>query len=276
MKKINDQPVMTFQTNINGTFNPSFFISSGILRWIIDGEEQITNTPSKVLTGSTVDVQVFLNTVSIGDTVENTNFINEGIIGVLDFTWALLSGSCRVSQNTQLTGVLFSGFANTISIFQAFLSGISSLNFTNVVFSSEVNANSCPNLQTLTFGSSSSTLDNLQLNDCDVSALDLSSITLTDVFSANTNPNLAAIIHGSITTGLATFNVIACALPGTQVDLIFTTQDTFFSSNTPIKNLGTRTDGGTSDAPTAAGVAAIANLVSLYNTAGFTFTGLTN
>ena len=75
------------------------------------------------------------------------------------------------------------------------------------------------------------------------------------------NINLASIVQPSITTGVPVYDVAGCALPQAEVDEIFSFLNTFFSSNTPIKNLTVRTNGGTNASPT--GGAANTDIVNL-------------
>lgn len=116
--EVGEVPIMSFQTDLNGTFDPLMTIASGTLRWIIDGEEQITNSPSKVLTGSTVDVEVFANTVPLFEDATGVSFISMGVIGELSLLHFTIAGNVRIQTNSGCDSVVFSDEANDYNSIQ--------------------------------------------------------------------------------------------------------------------------------------------------------------
>lgn len=277
--------IMSFQTDKNGTFDPSMTIASGTLRWVIDGEEQITNSPSKVLTGSTVNVQVFANTVSFGASVSDVSFESQNIIGIVAFDYFIINALIFfIDSNPGLTDITFSASGNVSTlVFRA-----SSCNLIGIfdlsgwTFNQQLQLDLNPNLTDVTFNASGNVFTILSIPACNLTGtIDLSSWTAQVVnasISIGTNPNLTAIVQPTMNLGLSGYAVAGCALPVAQVDNIFSILNTFFSANAPIKNLSVNTSGGTNASPT--GGSSNTDLVNLrdveYPNAGFTFTATIN
>ena len=166
-KAVGEVPIMSFQTNKNGTFNPTMTIAAGTLRWIIDGEEQITNSPSKVLTGSTVDVQVFANDIIDGVEVTSVLFNSQNIIGTLSFNYFTLNGAFRADANPSATNLTFSDNANIATSFLASACNYSSLDLSNVTISGgSVSLQSNLNLASITHSSGANTSSDYRIFNC--------------------------------------------------------------------------------------------------------------
>jgi len=172
-------PIMSFQTNKNGTFNPSFAVA-GTLIWDIGGTIYNTNSPSVALTGATVDVKVYAGTVLQGATLSGqTSFSSMGIIGELDFSWFTLSGMFQCFSNPLLTSLKFSSFTNTCSDFRAYSNNLLSLNLSNVAIQTRCYVFSNANLATLTLNNTvAQTWTDTRLEGTKIVNLNFTNITL--------------------------------------------------------------------------------------------------
>lgn len=212
------EPIMSFQTDLNGTFDPSMTIASGTLKWIIDGEEQITNTPSKVLTGSTVDVEVFANGITDGASVTNTQFQSQNIIGDLDFSYFTLSGSVWFYSNTGVNNVAFSTNANTSNSFQCFTTNLSSLDVSNFTLSGVFFPHANSNLTSVTFSTNANTTTDIRFNGNNITGhLDLSNVTINGTFRADINSNLTSVTFSNGTNVINNLRLNNCNL--SSIDL---------------------------------------------------------
>lgn len=231
-------PVMEFQTNKSGTFNPSFTISSGTLIWDFgDGSELYEgNSPNHTYSdSSTKTVKIYQNDVDISSTISAINFSSQNIIGTLDFSWHNINGTFYAHLNTSLTSITFSGSGNTSNSFL--------------------------------------------VHSCNLSSLDVGGFTFSGIFYAYSNSSLTSITLGInyVTTGISQILINICNLSIPSVDDIFSKLNTYFSSNTPIKDLTVNTSGGTNGIPTGgASNTDILNLASIFTGAGYLFTAIIN
>lgn len=171
-------PIMSFQTNKNGTFNPSMPVASGTLKWIIDGTEYITNTPSVALIGDTVDVEVFANTVPEGVVLNNPTFNSQNIIGEYSLGYFLVTGIVNAGTNLLMTSLPYSEFANVSSGVALFDTGVTIQDFSNVLLTggSTLNNNE---FTSVIFKNVSQSWSVLRLQGNNLTSLDLSDITFT-------------------------------------------------------------------------------------------------
>jgi len=210
-------PIMSFQTDLNGTFNPSFTLAAGTLKWIIDGEEQVTNTPSKVLTGATVNVEVFANDVVNGVNCSIATFETLGIIGELDFSYFTLTSTCTGNNNPGLTSLVFSSGANTIMSLQFVACAFTTVDLSNVTITGTCWLYSNSSLSSITFSNTSNTPTSLQLYSCAFTSLDLSNVVFNGLFYAYSNSGLSSIIFSSGANVATSFRLDSCAF--TSLDL---------------------------------------------------------
>jgi hypothetical protein len=224
---------MSFQTDYNGTLALSMSPAAGTLRWKIDGTEYITNSLSHANDGTTVDVDVYLNDVVDGVDLGNIYWMNKKLIGTLDFSWATLTDTLSIQISSGVTSVLFRNVTQTVKNVYLIALGITAVDF----------------------------------SDFSQSAGDARKYALGG------NGSLASIEQPTFSTGLYDYDVNGGALPVSEVDEIFSSLNTFFSSNTPTRDLDVDTSGGTNGSPTSGSSNTdIANLVTLFNNAGHTFT----
>lgn len=187
-------PIMSFQTNKNGEFSPQIEMPSGTLRWVVDGVEQITNTPSYSLVGNTVDVKVYANDVVFGQSVTTVGFNNDAVIGVLDFSFFRLDGSFLIADALGMTGVTFSTFANSCTSLQIVVTGISNLDLSNVAVNGILRYDRNSSLNNISFNPIGNTTTLHRGYNCNLSSLDLSSFTsITGIFEVYNNPNIPSI-----------------------------------------------------------------------------------
>jgi len=131
------------------------------------------------------------------------------------------------------------------------------------------------NLTSITFSGSGNSSDDFLVYSCDLASLDVSSFTLSDVLQAYSNSSLNSITWGSITTGISDIQLQGCDLPESEVDEFYALLESFFSSNTPIKDLSANTSDGTNEAPSASGDADITATEGYFTTEGYTFSAVT-
>lgn len=278
-KVTGEASIMSFRTNKTGTFNPFITIASGTLRWIIDGEEQITNSPSKMLTGSTVDVQVFANTVPANEIVTFISFSAKNIIGLLDYSYFTLNTSqIQVNSNANLTDLIIGNQVNTTSTLLINNSGWVNLDLTDLKITSVLLGQDCIFLESILFNSALQTISTFRLQDGNLLSLDLSNIRLSRDANISGNTNLVTLTQGSYTAFLRTYNASNCALNLSSVDSLFADLNSFFSVTAPGDSLTVDVSGGTNASPT--GGSSNTDLVNLrdvvYPAAGRTFTAIIN
>jgi hypothetical protein len=209
-KKIGDL-IMTFQTNKSGTFNPSFTLSSGILKWTINGVDYNTNSPSVVLTGTTVTVKVYAGTTVEGVTATDINFISQNIIGALNFSWFTLNGSFNVNTNPNLSGILFSNYNNSSNNFSVFSCPlVTSLNLSAVTLSSSISIYSLSGLTSLTFSSSNSSTSLRMDGLSNILALDLTSFSTIQTVYIASNTKMASLSFSASAKSSANMQVLSC------------------------------------------------------------------
>ena len=206
MFKKADVPIMSFQTDKNGTFDPSFTIASGTLKWVIDGITYITNSPSVALTGSTVGVEVFANGIVKGADANSIDFTSDGIIGVLNFSHFITSGSFTVNTNPDCTNIVWSTFANTATSMLVTITGLTTLDWSNVVMTGAPNCQGNSLLTTIIISFTSQTWSGFRCDSSAVTSLDFSSVTFTGGGSLfiNTNP-ITSIIFKNAAQSLGQF-----------------------------------------------------------------------
>lgn len=278
INQVSEVPIMSFQTDKNGTFNPSLTIPSGTLRWVIDGEEQITNSPSKVLTGSTVNVQVFANDVLQDAACTSNLFQLQNIIGSVSFEYFTKTGTLWAYGNSLLDGFTLSNNVNSSNNCRLHDCNLSSLDFSNTTVIGNFWVYQNPLLSSITFSANPSSSAAFRVFSNNLSSLNLTSWTMSGNIQVYDNPSLTTFTMPTYTTTLANYWAGSCALNLTTVDLIFSSLNTFFSSNAPTVNLNVQTHGGTNASPT--GGASNTDLVNLrdvvYPNAGKTFTANIN
>lgn len=191
-------PIMSFQTNKNGTFNPTFgtIVGGGTLRWNINGIDYITNSPSVALTGTTVNVEVYANDVLEGATAQGIQFQSQNIIGALDFTWFTISAIFRHHTNPLLTSVLFRNTAQSTTGYEGFSCNLSYLVLSNIAITTGCSLQSNANLTSLTFKSSGNS-GSVRVNNTKIATLDLSGWTISNLVYAYSNTSLTSIIFSS-------------------------------------------------------------------------------
>lgn len=195
-----DGELMSFQTDINGTFSPVLTLSSGTLRWNIDGTDYTTNSPSVALTGSTVDVKIYANGVSENQGVTNINFASQQIIGTLDFSYFTLSNSnIDTYINAGLTAITFSTNANTAANVRVYNCNLSSLDLSNVTFSGLCYITNNASLSTISFASGS-TSTGFSATSCNFSSIDFTNVTMSGICYLGTNTSLSSVTFASGTT----------------------------------------------------------------------------
>lgn len=215
-------PIMSFQTNKNGTFAPTFgtIVGGGTLRWNINGVDYITNSPSVALTGATVSVNVYANDVAEGAIAQGVQFQSQNIIGSLDFTWFTINTLLRYHTNPLLTSISFRNVAQSASGLEGQSCNISTLNFSNFTLTTSANLSSNANLTSLSFKSSGNT-GSLRVDSTKIATLDISGWTISGLLYAYSNTSLTSIIFSSnanvgalsiantriVTLNLATFRV---------------------------------------------------------------------
>ena len=173
MKKVNEVLIMSFQTDKNGTFAPALTIASGILKWVIDGITYITNSPSVALTGSTVDIEVFANTVPLNETIVTVVFNSENIIGDLDFSHFTSIGTQQFNFNSDLTNIFFSANVNTIADLRHVINSITSIDLSNVILSNQYLAFLNSALTSISMPGYTTAVSNIDINGC---GLDLTTV----------------------------------------------------------------------------------------------------
>lgn len=206
------QVVMSFKTNKNGTFNPSMTVTSGILKWIINGVEYVTNNPSVALTGETVDVIILSNGVTEGTGLLAAQFYSQNIIGMLDFSFFTLTNVLRTHSNPLLTGLSFRSTPQTIGpceLYSCNLTG--NLDLSNLALTGGCLAYLNLNLTSISFKASGNT-GQVRLNNCNLTSLDLSGWTITTLFYAYSNPNLTSITF-STNANTGAISVASTKLP---------------------------------------------------------------
>ena len=272
-------PIMSFQTNRNGTFNPSMTIASGTLRWVIGGEEFISNSPSKVLTGSTVNVKVFANTVSLGAEVTDVQFGNIGMIGDFSFAHFLINGNFRLEGNITVESLTFSEFENVITQLRAENNDLSAADLSNVRLNGGLRLQDNNNLASFIPSTEANICSIIVLVSTSLPFIDMSNYKLTALANFSSNPLLTTIIQGGgFGSSLSDYLCEDCALSVTSVNNIFSALNTAMSAVAPTNDLTCDVSGGTSASPT--GGSSNTDLVNLrdvvYPNAGFTFTALIN
>ena len=199
------------------------------------------------------------------------------LTGNLDLSGLVINGNFRVDRNLNLTGITFSPSGNTNSAF-FFLNSCNltgNLDLSGWTLSGTVRLQSNLNLTGITFSLSGNTAVSFNAASCNLTGtLDLSSWTFGGDFGVGINDLLTAITLPSITTGLFLFSARGCALALATVDGIYSMLNTYFSTNTPIKDLDVETQDGTIASPT--GGAANTDIVNLdtvvYPATAFDFT----
>ena len=215
MKKVATPPIMSFQTDKNGTFDPSFTIALGTLKWVIDGERFETNSPSKALTGSTVDSEVFANDVNEGESI-STNMASQNIIGELNFEYFTITGSLIVNSNPGLTQLTLSSFSNATTLVRAYSCNLSSLDFSNAILSGSFQIYSNTNLTNLTFSASGNSAAIFDVHSCNLSALDLSGFTSISLScNASSNNALTSFTQPTSLSSIGAFSMSNCNITGT-------------------------------------------------------------
>lgn len=200
-------PIMSFQTNKNGTFNPTMPVASGTLKWIIDGEEQITNTPSKVLIGDIVDVEVFANDVPEGVVLTAPTFNSQNIIGEYSLEYFLINGIVNASTNLLMTSLPYSVFANVSSGVALINTGVTIQNFSNVLITGSSSMNDSE-LTSVIFKNQSQSFGTLRLQNNNLASLDLSNIIFTGgLLELQGNPLTTLILNNVDAQSLSTINL---------------------------------------------------------------------
>lgn len=195
-KRVSETPIMSFQTNKNGTFAPILTGLTGTLRWVVDGSEQITNSPSYSLTGSTVNVEVYANTVVEGEVITSATFNIMGIIGSVSLNYFLCSAATlNFDTNTGLTAILFRDAANTVSSMRAVNCSIDDFDFSKVVITGQcrINGNSATAISFKT----GSTLNTFVGHTNSFTTVSFSGCTVNAALSLFNCPNLTSITSGS-------------------------------------------------------------------------------
>jgi hypothetical protein len=108
-------------------------------------------------------------------------------------------------------------------------------------------------------------------------SLDLSNMICTGTLSSYSCYKLTSLIFPTVTVELSLVRFDDCALPISDIDAVFAYLNTFFSSNTPIKDLTVNFSGGTNGVPTDGALNTdIVNIKSIFTAAGFVFTATIN
>jgi hypothetical protein len=147
-----DEPIMEFQTDYNGTFNPRITPTSGTLIWEIDGTQYNTNIPSVSLSGTTVDVKVYAGTVTEGEDVTVTMGAFN-LIGELDYRYFTITGNFTTAVNPGVTSLLFSNSGNSSSNFQVNSCNLSTLDVSSFTLTGLFYAFSNTSLTSIIFSS---------------------------------------------------------------------------------------------------------------------------
>jgi hypothetical protein len=209
--KLAQQPIMEFQTNKNGTFNPIITPTSGTLIWEIDGTLYTTNSPSVALTGDTVDVRVFANNVVLEEDVA-VDMSSQYIIGELDFSHFTINGVFHAYLNPNLTSILFSSSGNSSDIFNVSYCNLSTLDVSSFTFTDHFQANDNNNLSSISFSASGNSTSNFRVKSCNLSSLDVSSFTLSGIFWTYSNSNLTSLLFSSSVNSSSDFLLYNCNL----------------------------------------------------------------
>lgn len=240
------EPIMSFQTNKNGTFNPIIQTASGTLKWVVDGVEQITNSPSYELIGDTVDVEVYANEVTEFETITSVDFISQNIIGSLDFSWFILNGTLNTYSNAGLTGLVFSSQSNVITEFRTYFCNISSLDLSNVIISGgQFRVHSNTSLSSIIFKNVSQSASGFfTVDNCNLSTLDLSNFTLSNTLRFSDNP-LTSIIFSSSGNSFTTFEAFNTNLSSVDFSGFATSGILRLQSNTSLSSVTFSTNSNT-------------------------------
>jgi hypothetical protein len=205
-------------------------------------------------------------------------YTNNTSIPILNLQNTTLSNcDFRSHSNGSLTTINFSTNVNTCSILYTYSCGsLTSLDFTNVTISSQLFYFSCSSLTSIEFGSNSHIINNYNGSSCpNLTTLNnFQNVTLTGSHSSASCGSLISFSQPSYTTGLSAISFLSCGLNLATVDNLFSSLNTYFSANAPIKDLAVNTSAGTNASPT--GGAANTDIVNLdtvvYPNAGFDFT----
>lgn len=189
-------PIMSFQTDFNGTFNPYITLLGSILIWEVDGVKQKTNNPSFELTGGLVDVNVYPNNAKKGVIATSVNFYSLNFIGALNLEYFTIIGDLVLNSNIGLTSITFSVYDNVIGTTRISECNLSSIDFTNVRINGETELNSNSNLSSITFGDFDNYSTTFEVNNCSLTSLDFSSFTnMISVMELLGNTNLGTFIQ---------------------------------------------------------------------------------
>lgn len=292
---VSEPPILQFDTNRNGSFTPAIIASAGVAKWDMgDATEIISNTPSHTYAdGTTKTVKLFLNTILNASNISQftcfSGSIDMGIQGTLDFTQLTGLGAINLIYNASLTGIVFPSLT-ALTFCRLSNSGIAAIDFSPITTQSgEATFNPATSLSSYTQSSggafASFSLINTLLTSVNVSNHTftnsisinsnslLTSLTLpssastpaTLNFNANTNLVSVSVVN-LISTNLRTMNFFGGALNLTAVDTILSDLNTYFSSNTPTKDLDLFLNSGTNSSPTGgASNTDLLNLISIYS-----------
>lgn len=231
-------PLLTFQTNKSGTFNPQLPATSGTYIWDYgDGSPlDATNTPNHTYSdSSTKTVIVYQNTAN--NIIQGFNFRNQNIIGSMDLSPFAFSLNFLIDTNSGLTGLTFSASGNTANLFRAHSCNISSIDLSGFTISGDIECYSNANLATATFSASGNTTNRFRFENCNLSSLDVSGFTLAQNFYVNNNSSLSSITFSGSNSSFD-FRINDCNFSSIDVSsFTFAGGNTYFYNNSSLSSI---------------------------------------
>lgn len=191
----------------------------------------------------------------------------------LDVSYLTINANFIFQNNSSLTSLELGNNSHNIPVFRGTNCRLNSLDLKNTSISVLFQLGFNYNLSTFYKGNGTISVINFEIMQNNLTALDLTGVTISSLLYCYNNVNLSSISPPNYTSDFGDLRSYNTALSQASVDGIYSSLNTFFSSNTPIKNLSVRTDLGTNAIPT--GGSSNIDIVNLdtvvYPNAGFDF-----
>ena len=210
-------PILTFQTNAVGLFNPSMTVTSGTLTWDMgDGTTQNTNSPSITYPDSSLKtIKVFLGTATIAD-ITGLLFSSQFIVGSIDISQLTALTDIELDSNADLTSITNPVTAALVTVYN--VSGSNLMGILDLLgltgLGGSFNVNSNPLLTSITNPTSSQVFTQYNARSCNLTGtLNLSGLTgLGGDFEVNNNPLLTSITNPTSSQVFTVYYAFSCGL----------------------------------------------------------------
>lgn len=213
-----ESPVLTFQTNKNGTFDPSLTtLDTSVATWSVEGlGSQTSNNPVFTLDGSLRTV-----TIEIADfaQINTINWSSQDIVGQLDLQLLTNCVAFNLNFNSNLISILNPVNSENTTTYIAnqcnLLNVLDLTSFSN--FGGNFSVRDNPNLTGILHSASTNNFTAYRAYNCNLNGtLNISMLSgLGNAFEVYNNPNLTGILNPTSTNIINTYSVYNCNLNGT-------------------------------------------------------------